>query len=102
MKYARLIFGQVIFVLSLAACGGTVATPAPTVAPTEAPTAAQVATTAPTEAPTPAEASLSAGPRTGDTAPDFTLPDNNGAMVHLADELKSNRAVVLVFYLDPE
>ncbi len=84
MKYARLTFAQIVFALVLAACGGAVATPAPT------------------EAPTPAEASVSAGPRAGDTAPDFTLPDNNGAMVHLADELKSNRAVVLVFYLDPE
>lgn len=98
MKYAWLVFAQIVFALVLAACGGAVATPAPT----EAPAVAQVATIAPTEAPTPAEASISTGAHTGDTAPDFRLPDNNGAMVHLADELKSNRAVVLVFYLHPE
>ena len=39
-----------------------------------------------------------AGPRTGDVAPDFTLPDSTGAMVHLADEVQDNQMVVLVFY----
>jgi len=32
------------------------------------------------------------------TAPDFTLPDSHGDMVHLADELRKNDQVVLVFY----
>jgi peroxiredoxin len=36
-------------------------------------------------------------PRTGDQAPDFTLPDNRGNEFKLAEELKVN-AVVLVFY----
>ncbi len=31
-------------------------------------------------------------------APDFTLPDSNGNMVNLADELQENEQVVLVFY----
>ena len=31
-------------------------------------------------------------------APDFTLPDSNGNMVNLADELQQNEQVVLVFY----
>jgi len=38
------------------------------------------------------------GPRLGDLAPDFTLPDSTGTMVHLADELQENQVVVLVFY----
>jgi cytochrome oxidase Cu insertion factor (SCO1/SenC/PrrC family) len=36
--------------------------------------------------------------RAGDMAPDFTLPDSNGNMVSLADELQDNQMVVLVFY----
>lgn len=40
-----------------------------------------------------------AGPLgTGDAAPDFTLADSNGNMVHLADQLLDNRLVILVFY----
>ena len=35
---------------------------------------------------------------TGDTAPDFTLPDADGNMVSLADQLFDNRLVILVFY----
>jgi peroxiredoxin len=31
---------------------------------------------------------------------DFTLPDSNGNMVHLADELQNNESVVLLFYLE--
>jgi cytochrome oxidase Cu insertion factor (SCO1/SenC/PrrC family) len=37
-------------------------------------------------------------PRMGDMAPDFTLTDSKGNNIHLAEELKTNRAVVLVFY----
>lgn len=33
----------------------------------------------------------------GDAAPDFTLPDQNGAPVHLADRIRQN-VVVLFFY----
>jgi peroxiredoxin Q/BCP len=33
-----------------------------------------------------------------EAAPDFTLPDGNGNMVHLAEELELNDQVVLVFY----
>lgn len=120
MKHVWLIFGQVVFVLALVtACGvavmppklapnaAAVVTQVATVAPTEQPTptaapvVTQVVTVRPTEKPTPTEAPASAGPRAKDTAPDFTLPDSNGTMVHLADELKaSHRAVVLVFYYD--
>ena len=39
-----------------------------------------------------------ASTREGDVAPDFTLPDSNGNMVRLADELQKNDQVVLVFY----
>jgi len=37
-------------------------------------------------------------PQPGDVAPDFTLVDSKGSSLHLADELKTNQAVVLVFY----
>ena len=35
---------------------------------------------------------------TGDAAPNFTLPDADGNMVSLADQLLDNRLVILVFY----
>ncbi len=38
------------------------------------------------------------GPRVGDVAPDFTLPDSKGDNVRLADNLLDNRLVILVFY----
>jgi ABC-type transport system substrate-binding protein len=68
----------------MAACSGS--TPA---AETEEP---KPTVSAPTEEPT------IIPPRTGDLAPDFTLPDSNGSMVRLADELLYNRQVILVFY----
>jgi len=37
-------------------------------------------------------------PRVGQTAPPFTLADANGKSVSLADMLKANRAVLLIFY----
>jgi len=37
---------------------------------------------------------------TGDVAPDFTLPDGEGNMVSLTDQLQDNQQVVLVFYSD--
>lgn len=46
------------------------------------------------------EEAVTDGPRSGDIAPDFTLPDGNGEVVHLAEVLKNNRSVVLVFYLE--
>ena len=36
--------------------------------------------------------------KVGDTAPDFTLPDNGGKTVHLAD-YKGKKNVVLDFYV---
>ncbi len=36
--------------------------------------------------------------KVGDAAPDFTLPDNNGKPVHLAD-YKGKKNVVLAFYV---
>ena len=68
--------------LGLVACSGA----EPTIAPTEAPTVA------------PTETAIIAGPRTGEAAPGFTLPDSNGNIVRLADELRDNRFVVLVFF----
>jgi hypothetical protein len=52
----------------------------------------------PTEEPTVTAVVTASGLRVGDTAPDGTLPDNNGDMVLLSDELKDHKMVVLVFY----
>jgi hypothetical protein len=65
----------------------------PTASPTE------------TEEPTPTESvatekSVAIGPRTGDSAPDFTLPDSEGNMVNLVEVLQENQSVVLVFYFE--
>jgi cytochrome oxidase Cu insertion factor (SCO1/SenC/PrrC family) len=78
----------VILVLSLiAGCANTATTPVP-----------EVPAAIPTEETVDIEETNTDSPRTGDVAPDFTLPDSNGNMVHLADELKDSRMVILVFY----
>lgn len=46
----------------------------------------------------PEQSSASDALHAGDMAPDFTLTDNSGNMVSLADELLENEFVVLVFY----
>ena len=94
-----------LFVLSLllAACSGTTPTPQ-TEEPTakslvaEEPTAESVATAESTAEIVVTEEPKTTGPRTGEIAPDFTLPDSYGDMVHLADELNDNRIVILVYY----
>ena len=78
-RYVILIGIASLLALLMAACSADSATP-------EAPTATAV--------PVP---TLS-GPRTGELAPDFTLPDHTGSPVHLADELQENQVVALVFY----
>ena len=55
---------------------------------------------APPAEPTITDIRTASGPRVGDVAPDFTLPDKDGNMVRLADELKDNSSVVLVFYYE--
>jgi peroxiredoxin Q/BCP len=55
---------------------------------------------APTAEPTITDKRTASGPRVGDVAPDFTLPDKDGNMVRLADELKDHSSVVLVFYYE--
>jgi len=67
-----------LFVSFLVACGGN----------------------APTAEPTITDKRTASGPRVGDVAPDFTLPDKDGNMVRLADELKDHSSVVLVFYYE--
>ena len=126
MKTKIVFWLGLVFVLSLlmAACSGTSPTPqsedtksvesvvteeptAESVAtkePTaesvvaEEPTAESVATEEPTAESVVTEEPETTGPRSGDIAPDFTLPDSNGNMVRLADELDDNRMVILVFY----
>ena len=55
---------------------------------------------APTAEPTMTDKRTPSSPRAGDVAPDFTLPDKDGNMVRLADELKDHSSVVLVFYYE--
>ena len=61
-------------------------------------TVSEAPASTPTEETEVNEKSDTDGPRTGDTAPDFTLPDSEGNMVRLSDELKDNRFLVLVFF----
>ena len=86
MKTKTIYWLGLVLVLSLmiAACSGTTST-----AQSEEPVSAEIGDS---------EESNSNSPRTDDMAPDFTLPDSNGNMVHLADELSDNRMVILVFY----
>jgi len=83
MKKMVIWLGLALVLLILMAACGSNATPTPK---SEA-----LAVTA-------AEQSAIDSPRTGDLAPDFTLPDSNKNMVHLVDELQENEQVVLVFY----
>jgi len=97
-----------LIVSFLVACGGkaptaeptmtavTIAEPTITATPTAEPTMTAVAIAKPTVTALP----TFSGPRAGDVAPDFTLPDKDGNMVRLADELKDHSSVVLVFYYE--
>jgi hypothetical protein len=106
MKTKIVFWLGLVFVLSLlmAACSGTSPTPqsedtkSVESVVTEESTAESVATKEPTAESVVTEEPETTGPRSGDIAPDFTLPDSNGNMVRLADELNDNRMVVLVFY----
>ena len=88
MKKRIVFWLGLVFVLSLlmAACSGTTPT-----TKTEEPKSVESVGT---------EEPKTTGPHTGDIAPDFTLPDSNGNMVHLADRLHDNRMVILVFYVE--
>ena len=91
--------------LFLYGCGNSSVSEAPAAAPTaEPPSPTEAPAAAPTaEPPIPTEEIATEEPAidplgTGDLAPDFTLPDSNGNMVNLADNLLDNRLVILVFY----
>ncbi len=96
MKNKIVIWLGLVFALSflLAACSET--TPSPQAE--EPKPAESVVTQEPTAEIVVTEEPEPTGPRTGDMAPDLTLPDGNGNMVSLADELHDNRMVILVFY----
>lgn len=116
MKVQKVFWIGLFFLVSLmiAACSGT--TPIPQAEEpisaasvvteeltvesvvTEKPNLDRVAIKEPTAESVITEEPENSGPRTGDIAPDFTLPNSNGNMVHLADELNDYRIVVLVFY----
>jgi cytochrome oxidase Cu insertion factor (SCO1/SenC/PrrC family) len=90
----RLGIAVMLTMLFLVACGNTASTPIPE---------ALSATSTPVPEAPPAtstpELPLASDPLgTGDTAPDFTLEDSNGNMVHLTDKLLDNQLVILVFY----
>jgi cytochrome oxidase Cu insertion factor (SCO1/SenC/PrrC family) len=72
--YGWFILVAGIFAMWLAACGAATTSTTPTAAP------------------------VAKALQPGDVAPDFTLVDSKGTSVHLAEELKTNQAVVLVFY----
>jgi cytochrome oxidase Cu insertion factor (SCO1/SenC/PrrC family) len=72
--YGWFLFVAGILALWLAACGAATTSTTATVAP------------------------VAKAPQPGDVAPDFTLIDSKGTSVHLAEELKANQAIVLVFY----
>jgi len=65
---------------------------------TQEPTAESVATEEPTTESVVMEEPEISGLPVGEIAPDFTLPDSNGNMVNLAEELQENEQVGLVFY----
>ena len=99
--------GIALFLVSLFlyGCGSPAVTEAPAATPTaELPNPTEAPAAAPTaEPPVPTEVIATEEPAidplgTGDLAPDFTLPDSNGIMVNLADNLLDNRLVILVFY----
>ncbi len=106
MKKSVVILFVLVFGLSLlmAACSGTTPTPqteepeiAENVVTEEPPAESVVTEESPVES-VDTEEPKATGPRTVEIAPGFTLPDSNGNMVHLADELNDNRMVILVFY----
>lgn len=107
-QWPQLVIAAALIMLFLVGCGNTPPAPvaeAPAATPTPEPPTATPSPEppTPTEEPKPEEAvaveeSATDGPRTGDAAPDFTLPDSNGNMVRLADEVQDSQMVVLVFY----
>ncbi len=85
------------FILFLVGCGGNTPTIGPTITAIEPTITATVPTITVIE-PTITTVVTASGLRVGAAAPDFTLPDGNGKMVRLTDELKDHKLVVLVFY----
>ncbi len=83
----KLGIAGLLTLLFLVACGSSGSTPI-----TETPPA--------TFTPKPKRVFFSDPLSTGDVAPDFTLPDSEGNMVNLANQLQDNQYVVLVFYSD--
>jgi len=100
MKNANVYLIGLVVVLSLlmAACSGTSPTPQ-----TEEPMSVESVVT---EQPADVEEEVPEEPATRKStlkmATDFTLPDGNGNMVSLADELQENEQVVLVFYISSD
>ena len=60
-------------------------------------TACSAATPMPTATNTPAP--IQTSPQLGDKAPDFTLADSGGNLLHLAGIAAEHKSTVLVFYL---
>ena len=84
-KFLQLVIALPLIMLFLVGCGSN-----------EAPPATSIPETSATSTMEPPVATDPLG--IGDMAPDFTLPDGNGNMVQLANQLQDNQLVVLVFY----
>jgi hypothetical protein len=96
----KLGIAGLLTLLFLVACGSSGSTPI-TEAPPATFTPNRVTETPPaTFTPKPKRVFFSDPLSTGDVAPDFTLPDSEGNMVNLANQLQDNQYVVLVFYSD--
>ena len=101
----KLVIVGLLTMLFLVACGNTGSTPVTetppaTFTPKRSGSTPITETPPATFTPKPKRVFFSDPLSTGDVAPDFTLPDSEGNMVNLADQLQDNQQVVLVFYSD--
>jgi hypothetical protein len=101
----KLVIAVMLTLLFLVACGSSdsspiTETPPATFTPKRSGSTPITETPSATYTPKPKRVFFSDPLSTGDVAPDFTLPDSEGNMVILANQLQDNQYVVLVFYSD--
>ncbi len=94
----KMVIAGMLTLLFLVACGSSGSTPITETPPAKI-TPNRVTETPPaTFTPKPKRVFFSDPLSTGDVAPDFTLPDSEGNMVNLANQLQDNQYVVMVFF----